>query len=431
MYVCSVKTVFKNIISEFHAVALPKLHKRDVSISQEHQLIVSLIGARRSGKTYVLYSLMQRLLDQGIDKRRLLFVNFEDERLNVEAKDLGLMLDAYLELYPDLKLSECYLFFDEIQNIPGWEKFVRRIYDTKTKHIYVTGSNSKLLSTEIATSLRGRTLTYTIYPLSLSEYLRFQDVETNYYVDEKRSKMIAYTRKFLLEGGFPETVGLPEVVQNSLLQSYFNTMIYRDVIERYAVKDVLVFKFFIKKVLNGVTKPLSVNKVYRDLNAMGYKVSNKYLYDFMMYCNTIFMTFSLGKFSFSDIKQEKSNKKIYAIDTGFLRALDFGFSDNYGKLFENMVALEYAKRGAELSYFADKVECDFIVKEKNAYQAVQVSYKMEDESTRKREIRGLVAACKNIGCNKGLIITFEEENKFVHDDVEIEVVAAYKYFTQH
>lgn len=424
------KTVFKNIISEFQVAKLPPVFKRNIVIPTDHQLIVSLIGARRSGKTFVLYSLMQDLLDAGLAKQKVLFVNFEDERLNIEAKDLGLMFEAYLELFPDLDLAECYLFFDEIQNIPGWEKFVRRIYDTKTKHIYVTGSNSKLLSTEIATSLRGRTLAYTIYPLSLLEYLRFNGVEVEYYVAEKRAKMLAYTRQFLLEGGFPETLGLRKNVQNNLLQSYFNTMIYRDIIERYGVSDVLVLKYFIKRVLHGVTSPLSVNKVYRDLSAMGYKVSNKSLYEFVSYCNTIFLTFSLNRFHFSELKQEKSNKKVYAIDTGMLRALDFGFSENYGKLFENMVALEFIKKGADLTYFSDRVECDFIVKDGNTYLPVQASYMMEEDSTRVRELRGLLAACKSLNYNRGLIITFDEESVLEQDGIQIEVVSAYKYFTQ-
>ena len=187
-------------------------------------------------------------LSQTISRTKILFVNFEDERLELSQDDLDLILQAFAELYPDQKLSECYFFFDEIQNISGWEKFVRRIYDSISKNIYITGSNSKLLSSEIATSLRGRTISFEIYPLSFNEYLRFLNIEVDYY----SSKSLAYIKnsmeKYLKNGGFPEIVFLEPLYANKTLQEYFNVLLYKDLAERYSITNTVALKYFLKRI---------------------------------------------------------------------------------------------------------------------------------------------------------------------------------------
>jgi predicted AAA+ superfamily ATPase len=173
------KELLKSVILEFQQRELPVLTKRKLSINFDLPIIVTLVGARRSGKTCLLYQTMSQLVDKGVKREDIIFLNFEDERLTLDVHQLDLILQAYTELYTDKKLSDCWFFFDEIQNVDGWEKFIRRIYDNYSKHVFITGSNAKLLSTEIADSLRGRTLTYEVYPLSFAEYLRFRDVEYN------------------------------------------------------------------------------------------------------------------------------------------------------------------------------------------------------------------------------------------------------------
>jgi len=422
------KGILKSVIKEFHQRGVPDVKKRVLQIPENVSMIISLIGARRSGKTYLMYNVMKSLLQSGVAIQQLVYLNFEDERLNVETSDLDLILQSYSELYPDVELKNVYFFFDEIQNITGWEKFVRRVYDTLTKKIYITGSNSKLLSTEIATSLRGRTITYTVYPLSFREYLEFKEVDTDITTTQNKAKVIHYLHEFLYNGGFPETISYDKELRLKILQIYFNTMIYRDIVERYKVSEPLILKYFLKKMFANVGKPLSVNKIYKDLKSMNYKISNNYLYDYQEYCNTVFLSISIPKFDFSEIKQEKSDKKVYAIDTGLLSAIEFSMSTNLGKLFENMVLLELIKENNEVFYYKDRYECDFIVKKDNIYLPIQVSYSVENQDTDKREIRGLIDACKKLGVNSGKIITADYCHTVENSGISIEYVPVYQYF---
>ena len=424
------KTKLKEIILENQNYDFPSAIERKVDIPTNLNVIISLIGARRSGKTYILYQKINKLLKSGIKKEQIIFLNFEDERIALNTENLDQIIQAYTELFPNINIKNTYFFFDEIQNVAGWEKFVRRIFDTKSRHIFITGSNSKLLSTEIATELRGRTITYTIYPLSLNEYLKFNKVSKKLYPQKNKSKIIHYTQKFLTEGGFPEIVFFDEKNRLKILQQYFNTMIFRDIVERYNISNIGTFKFFIKKIFASVTKPFSVNKTYNDLKSLGYKVSNKYLYEYFDYCNTVFISQAVNRFDFSEIKQEKSDKKAYIIDNGLLAAIEFSVSENKGKLLENMVALEFMKAEKEIFYFKNNKECDFIVKDKNEYLPVQVSYEINNNDTKLRELKGLAVACKYLKTDKGTIITFDQEEELVFQNIKVNIVPVYKYFLQ-
>ncbi len=424
------KEIIKEVIIEFQHQELPETKPRRTQTPINSGSIITVIGVRRSGKTYLLYNTIKQLLKNKITKEKIIYINFEDERLSLQSDELDLIVQAYYELFPENELSGCYLFFDEIQNISGWENFIRRIFDTKTKNIFITGSNSKLLSREIATSLRGRTISYELYPLSLSEYFDFKNVSKELYTKKQKAIIINLTNEFLIKGGFPELFNISENLRIKKLQEYFNTMLYRDVIERYKISQPSILKFFIKKIFAGIGKPLSVNKIYNDIRSMGYKISNNNLYSFLEYLKNIYLAQLIDEFNFSEIKQAKSNKKAYCIDTGLLSALDMSFSKNYGKLLENMVALEFMKNDIELMYFKKSSECDFIIKKSNSYHPVQVSYNIDEPDTLKREVRGLVSACKHIGQNSGTIITFDREGQIVENGTQINIVPVYKYFLE-
>ena len=421
------KDVIKSIIVEFQQRELPAIIRRKLVINNDLQIIVSLIGARRSGKTYLLYQSMNELVRKGISRENIIFLNFEDERLMLQTDQLDFILQGFSELYPDKKLNDCYFFFDEIQNINGWEKFVRRIFDNYSKHIFITGSNAKLLSTEIADSLRGRTITYTVYPLSFVEYLDFKGVEFDTIHPGKKAKVINNALQFIKQGGFPEVINFENNVRIRVLQSYFNTMIFRDIVERYKINDVLVLKYFIKKLFSNIGQPLSVNKIYNDLRSMGYKVSNNYLYEFEQYTYTVFLGISIPKFDYSEIKQAKSDKKLYAIDTGLLSAMEFSLSENNGKLLENAVLLELVKAGLDVYYFKDKYECDFIVKKDMLLQPIQVCWQIDNETTQIREFRALVEVCKKMKVNKALLITFDQKRILTFNEIEIQIIPFYEW----
>jgi len=425
------KKIIKDIIIENQIAKERKLLHRDFGIPLDSNLIISIIGARRSGKTWLLFDIINQLLHSGLDSSKIVFINFEDERLNLKTEDLNTILESYQELFPDNDLSEVYFFFDEIQNVDSWEKFVRRIYDTKSQHIFITGSNSKLLSSEIATELRGRTISFKVFPFSFKEFLAFGSNERlNIHTQAGRSKLINLSKEFLTSGGFPDILKVDNNIQTRLLQEYFNVMIYRDIIERYKIKNVQVLKFFIKKMFASVTGSFSINKIYNELKSMGYKTSNNYLYDFLNWSNAVFLVQIVNRFHFSEIKQEKSDKKIYIIDNGLISAIDFNISKNFGKLLENQVAMEFIKRGDKIFYFRGKNECDFIVENNSEFSAVQVSWSIKDSDTKTRELKGLLEACKALKTNNGLIITIDEEDEFEYKGLNVSVVPFYKIFSK-
>ena len=422
------KEQLKQIIRDFHLSENFDVKPRNLQPPIDTKKIITLIGVRRCGKTSILYDMINKL-SKTIDKTSILFLNFEDERLELKIDELDLILQSFLELYPQKDLKKCYFFFDEIQNITGWEKFVRRLYDTVSKNIYITGSNSKLLSSEIATSLRGRTLSYEVYPLSFSEYLAFKDIEVDLY----SSKSLAYIRnaevKFLKDGAFPEILFLDEKYANQTLQEYFNVLLYRDLAERYNITNTIALKFFLKRIIASTTKQISINKIYNELKSSGIKIGKNTLYDFLDYIQNIYLAFTLQRYDNSLVNKELGEKKIYTVDIGLNNATEFRFSDNIGKSLENAVFLELKRRGRELFYYRDtNSECDFIVqKGSQIVQALQVTYDMSDEETAKREIKGLLTACKKLNLSHGYIITYESEDEILEDGVNIMLIPFYKW----
>jgi len=423
------KELIKEIIRDFHKGSLPETIKRDMVVPLDTGKIITLSGVRRSGKTSLLFETIKALKAKKIPIEKILYINFEDERLELKSHDLDLILQAYRELYPDIKLSECYLFFDEVQNVEGWERFIRRAYDTVTKNIFVTGSNSRLLSREIATSLRGRTITLEVLPLSFREYLRFNRVSIDLYHTGSRAKIVSLFEQFLQEGGFPEILFLEKPLRQRVLQEYFDVMLYRDMVEKFNITNIPVLKYFIKRVLDGITSPLSVNKIYNEIKSQGYKIGKNYLYEFIHAAESIYLFLIAKKFSESIIRQEMSERKVYAIDNGLLNAVTFKFTKDYGKLLENAVYLELYRRGEMPFFYKDKRECDFIVLERSGVKNIlQVSYTITEMDTRQREIAGLIEACKRYGLKEGYIITLSEEEWIKESGISIRVMPAYKFF---
>ncbi len=422
------KEQLKQIIRDFHLNENFDVKPRDLQPPLDSKKIITLIGVRRCGKTSILYEMINKL-STTIDKTSILFLNFEDERLELSVDELDLILQSFLELYPEKDLKKCYFFFDEIQNITGWEKFVRRLYDTVSKNIYITGSNSKLLSSEIATSLRGRTLSFEVYPLSFSEYLAFEGIEVDLY----SSKSLAYIRnaqaKFLKEGAFPEILFLEEQYANQTLQEYFNVLLYRDLSERYNITNTIALKFFLKRIIASTTKQISINKIYNSLKSSGIKIGKNTLYNFLEYVQNIYLAFTLPRYDNSLINKELGERKIYTVDIGLNNATEFRFSDNIGKSLENAVFLELKRKNKQLFYYRDtSSECDFIVQEGNkTVEALQVTYDMTADETSKREIKGLLSACKKLNLFHGSIITYDSEDEIIEDDVIITLTPFYKW----
>lgn len=422
------KDLLKTIIKDNQSRKLPEIWTRSKEIPLKSGKIITLSGVRRSGKTYHMFNLIKKLKQEGIDKSKILYVNFEDERLNLNKDELDLLLKSYRELYPKVNLEECFFFFDEIQEVGGWEKFIIRLYNTVTKNIFVTGSNATLLSKEIATSLRGRTITFEIYPLSFKEFVNISGEKIDFKLSSSKAKLVFLFEKFLTQGGFPELVKMDSDLKQKVLQEYFDVMVLRDMIERYSITQPSVLKYFSKRVIGSSAGEFSSYKIYNELKSQGYKISKDTVYKFQDYVESVYLALFISKYDYSVVKREMSKKKVYTIDTGLGSALDFKFSKDKGRLLETTVALDLIKQGKNISFIQNDFECDFVISEKNEIKnVIQVTYDMSEEKTRKREIKGLIKACKKFDLNSGFIVSFDEEEEFVQEGISIKVIPAWKF----
>lgn len=426
------KNIIKEIILQNQNRDLSYLKNRNTEVPINTGKIISITGVRRCGKTHLLLLTIRKLFTNSIGKENIIFINFEDERLNMKAEELDLIIQSYRELYPEKAIKEVHFFFDEIQNLQGWEKFVRRVYDTISQNIYITGSNSKMLSSDIATSLRGRNINIELFPLSFAEYVSFKNIDTNFYKPDNRAVLVNELNNYLSFGGFPEIIN--SKFSQKILHDYYYVMLYKDLIERYQIRNIPALKYFLSRLIVNIGKPSSIHKIYNELKSAGHKISKDSLYQFSEYAESIYMSFKISKFDYSFIKSEQSGKKIYFIDNGLVNSLTYQFSENYGVLLENAVFLYLRQKWGNSVYFhKNKTECDFVVVDKDKIvDIIQVSYDIEDKETLDREIRGLENAAQYFKINKGTIITFDQEiESFItKKQVQVEIIPAYKYFLE-
>lgn len=401
----TLQALLQTLQEEFHAslVLTERSTERHYQFPEARNVIKVAVGMRRSGKTYFLYQTIRKLVSSGTKLDRILYINFEDDRiLPIEHKVMGQMIDAWYTLYPDNHDHCCYLFLDEVQNVEGWPLVLRRMLDTKNIQIYVTGSSAKLLSKEIATSLRGRSLAIEILPYSYTEYLATHDLPLpakplgKKTLDHQRSYLLQYFRT----GGFPGVQFMPPHEQLETLQNYVETVIFRDIIERYQITNVTLLKYFIHFLLKNVGSLFSINKFYNDIKSQGHKAGKDTLYSYLTYLEDAFLIFPVPIFTQSLRQAQTNPKKIYAIDNGLIAANTFNLSDNLGKLLENQFYLDLRRQGKKIFYYqtSDGYEIDFVTQDQQGkYELIQVVWETDDPLTLEREERALHQAETELG----------------------------------
>ena len=421
------KNTFQSIIA-LHQQEIPlNLLERATQLPLNEGRIVTVTGIRRCGKSSLLGLAINRLLKNGVPRERILYVGFDDERfLSMSPDNFDELLQAYREMYPHIAIKDVYMFFDEIQLVKGWELFVLRVYKNYCKHIFITGSTAKMLSEEMASALRGWPDEYREYPLSFSEYLRFKNIEANRYTEEGKAVLASAFRTYCEEGGFPE-VALTTTKSDKIkiLQSYFNTMLFRDMMEHYNIgTPSFVVRYFLKRVMNNLTKPTSVNNIYNDLKSQGLKVSKDSLYLWLDYACNIFMLRKVEKYDKSMVKQRSASAKYYVADIALRNAVLLPESKDDGKALENIVYLNLERSLGEddgVFYYNDSKECDFVVRRgERVTELIQVCWVLNEENV-EREIGGLLAASTFTGCTKCSIITFNQQQSLERDGLHIEV----------
>lgn len=421
------QAVFKRLITDFHEHPVPSRMARDIEIPLDSGKIVSIVGVRRSGKTSLVYNLIDRLR-QSIPQSNIVYINFEDDRLYpLHLQDCNDLIEAYYDLYPQQRERPTYFFFDEIQNVPHWEKFIRRIYDTLPINIVITGSSSKLLSSDIATSLRGRTLTYEIFPFSFSEYLRFQGIDINLYSSKSLSHIKHALAQYLVHGGFPETINASPDIRTRTIQDYADLIVYKDIIERYHIQNHALMKHVIKYSFANISTPLSINKLYNDFKSQGFKLSKDTLFDYFSYLNDAHALFSIPVFKNSVREQQRNPKKIYAVDTAFKTVFDASLEPDYGHLYENMAFLHLRRKSKQIYYLQHNQEVDFYCPTPSGPIIANISYDLSQPQTYTRECSGMAEALRYLDLPAGYLVTSEQEETVHRDEKSIHLIPLWKW----
>ncbi len=410
-------TILKQIIlANQHFVQQVTVQSREYSL--EDGLNYVLVGMRRAGKTYQMYQHIQHLLQQGHSPEEILLINFEDERVvDMKQTDLHLILDAYYEMFA----HEPILFLDEIQNITGWEHFARRLADEK-RRVIITGSNAKMLSREIATTLGGRFMIKEIFPFSFGEYLKYNGVslDANWQYGPQKAEVVRLFDNYLAYGGIAEQFPLQD--KRGWLTSLYQKVLYSDIVLRNNIRNEKPLGLLVRKLSDTLMHATSVRRLQNILSAMGHKIARETVDTFLGYLNDAYLTFSITNYAATAVERE-GNKKYYFVDNGILNLF---LVDAPAKLLENLVALTLRKQEKEyLYYYQRNIEVDFLLPEVNT--AIQACWTLNEGDTPEREIGALEKLHKYKPLQRAMIITYNEEQVIERDGLTIEVIPIWKW----
>lgn len=432
------KDKLKIILREFHQTSIPNLVPRRQKIDYDIldspvNKIFTIIGPRRAGKTCFLFQVIGRLLESGAQKEDVVYINFEDERIMpLQSQDFQVILDAYFELYGSHKKP--FIFFDEVQNVDGWQRFVRRLNDQGFP-VFVTGSNSRMLSRDIASELRGRTLTYEIFPFSFSEIIRAKGMvfEESMIYGNSRHQLIRLYEDYLKTGGYPEMAFIDsDRTRGLVFQDYFNTIFYRDMVERYQIKNTDLLRQWLNTLMSNISSLISFNKVENDFKSRGMKLSRATLSTFAGYIEDIYFGFFVEIFASSVRKRQINPRKFYLIDPGIHNYLTLKHSENRGRLLENIVFLHLKRQGLSVNYYktANGHEIDFLIPGTDKPEIIQVCCDLSHIDIYHREKRALTEGMKELNQPRGLLLTWDEKREETVKQGKIEVMPVWEWLVR-
>lgn len=429
------KEILSQLIDDFHERDLPEPVPRNRALAEIGGKADVVIGMRRAGKTWFCYQKMNKLLEEGLRKEEILYLNFEDDRLlEFEIAHFQEILDVYFGKYPNHRDGRCWFFFDEIQRIDQWERFIRRLLDTENIQICLTGSSSKLLSTEIATSLRGRSFTTEMFPFSFPEFLRYHGL----FPESPRrfgARTTATLRKAMRDyfdiGGFPEVQELAPALRIEVLQGYIDSVLLKDIVERYHIGNVTALKHLVRHIMHSAGGKFSVNRFYNTMKSLSVRCTKNTLYDYIDHLTDAFVFSKVPIHSRSEKARTINPVKLYAIDTGLLGAMTFRHAADSGPLLETMVFMHLRRKGLEVAYVttSDGYEVDFLARDplSGEVSLIQVCWDISDERTCERELRGLKSAMTDLSVDGGTLVTWDDEKQL---DDTIHVVPVWKWLLE-
>ena len=429
--------VIDELVADFAARSLPPITPRFLGLPSLPGKVDVVVGMRRSGKTWYLFQQVEALEAAGVGRDRILYLNLEDDRLApLGAEDLHQIPEALYRRHPESRDRRCFFFLDEIQNVPGWERFVRRLVDSDKVSLVLTGSSAKLLSREIATSLRGRSVASELLPFSFAEALRHAGIA----VPERwpppaaeRSLLEHRFERYLETGGFPEVQTLDPDLRLRVLQDYVDVVLFRDVAERHGVENLTALRYLERTLLAHPAQRFSVSRFYNDLKSQGIRVGKDTLHDYLGHLEDAFLLFTMTVASPSIRVRQVNPRKCYLVDPALASVASFKATQDWGHLLENTVYLELRRRGFALSYVqtSSGYEVDFLAETgRGRRELVQVCADAAEPTTRHRELRALDDAMKGMGLERATLVTLREEGRERLEGGEVRIVPAWRWFLE-
>lgn len=429
--------VFTQLVAEFEERLVPRPTPREPALPGLPGKADALVGMRRVGKTWRLYQDLHERLDAGIGRERLLYVNLEDERLSLDGSQLGGLLDAWYARHPSVVDQPHWLYLDEVQNVAGWERFVRRILDEGRIQVRVTGSSSRLLAAEIATSLRGRALPTEILPFSFAEALRHQGVPTpdRWPVGpaERARLQHAFTAYFET-GGFPEVQALDASMRRRVLQEYVDVAVLRDVVERHGVTQVAALRWIVRRLLGSPAGRFTANRLHRDLKSQGHAVGKDAVHALVAHLEDAHLIHAVPLWTASLARRQANPRKAYPVDPALSRAFAFARPEDVGHRLETLVHLELRRRRWEDVGYLDTeagFEVDFCGHDgAGALALVQVCATVDAADTRDRELRALDAGMAETRVPRATLVTLSDQGTIAVGSGVVDVVPAWRWLLE-
>ncbi len=415
------KTAIKAILREFYddgvpADALP----RDVYYCEKLRAATVVKGMRRTGKTFVTYLRMRSLMEEGVKLGRIVHLNFEDERLkHMTVDELHLINEVHAELHPECAKQKCWYFLDELQAVEGWETYARRLVDSSRIQLSLTGSSSKLLSEEIATEMRGRSIPIEVFPLSFPEFIRFNGIMDKIpkdgWTERERGALRNAMTRYLECGGFPDVQHVSAGIRAGMLQGYVDAVLYRDVLERHEVPSIQALRYTLDYLFHNFARKISSRAIVGVLRQMGVATGRESIADYLGYFKDAYLAYPVPIRSDSLAVKRVNPDKMYLIDTGLIRTMNAKMDQEKGWLLENLVFMSLRRGFNKIEYYVTKCggEVDFLVQD-NATQKrrlVQVTWNMSDRQTFAREMNALMDAMSETGIKDGMIVTWDDERE--------------------
>lgn len=430
------RQVLRTIMIEFQQRDLPQPIPRAIHPPKHHADVRKawvLMGMRRSGKTWALYQEIRSRQGLGLPKETSLYINFEDDRLaGFEIDDFQSILDVYFELYPQyINSKDLFFCFDEVHVIPGWEKFIRRLIDTESMQVCVTGSSAGMLSKELGTTLGGRAWPQEVFPYSFSEFLGLKGVSPSTALSAKaQAHMKHVANEYLLYGGFPEAVAEPKELHTALIQGYMDAVVLRDIVKRHSISNVDIIQRFLIQVLRQLAAPLSVTKVYHTLKSQGLALGKNSLFEYLQYFEDAYAILSVPFFSLSERVRQVNPKKVYAVDPGVITAYSVKRDFERSSRLENAVFMHLRRSYSNICYYknSQQKEVDFVVTTAlGDLILIQACAEMDHGQTRERELSALYEICKEFGLKNGTIVTEDHEEEIIRDGVTVHCIPFWKW----